>query len=365
MADIAHLILGREEGSAECEFVGEGMADIAGIGIIVGFVGQALISLSLACWVFLLSKHGNLDVLHDEGTVEYAIARKRLECVLDILMVGNDIQMLLGSSYMITVFASGDTIDLYHLHLVFDITLQCRRPHLLDLLQRQTIPIQNQHVPQTQTTLPLRPLDPRHRGVYIFAVMYLALLIFVCQRLNEWSPDHEPGRCYHAHLVTHPGATHPFADRIYIIITGIWTLLTTLAAAFFGARWRHSVLILATLQFPVHLYMALALRTANQGKLAGEEEHENGWDFGQTTAVLLLAMAVRELLSKGWEFYAFERDVRKDGLKKTPSGATQLIPARELNDLEYRGSGGVYYDEGYNHVEGGAPYVKPAVQGPK
>lgn len=47
--------------------------------------------------------------------------RKRLESVADILMVGNDFQMLLGTSYMISVFVSAGKLDSYHLHLIFDI----------------------------------------------------------------------------------------------------------------------------------------------------------------------------------------------------------------------------------------------------
>lgn len=36
-------------------------------------------------------------------------------------MIGNDIQMLLGISYMLSVLTSAGSIDTYHLHLVFDI----------------------------------------------------------------------------------------------------------------------------------------------------------------------------------------------------------------------------------------------------
>lgn len=58
---------------------------------------------------------------HEEGTAENQIERKRLQFISEMLVVGNDIQMTLGISYMVTVFASVHTIDLYHLHLVFDI----------------------------------------------------------------------------------------------------------------------------------------------------------------------------------------------------------------------------------------------------
>lgn len=87
----------------------------------MGFVGQAFVSLCLATWVFFLSKHGTLDLHHEEGTVEHQIERKRLQFVSNMLVVGNDIQMTLGISYMITIFTSVPEMDLYHLHLVFDI----------------------------------------------------------------------------------------------------------------------------------------------------------------------------------------------------------------------------------------------------
>ena len=62
----------------------------------MAFAGQAAISLSLAIWVFFLSRHRRLEVQHEQGTAEHAVEVKRLESVLDILMVGNDIQMLTG-----------------------------------------------------------------------------------------------------------------------------------------------------------------------------------------------------------------------------------------------------------------------------
>lgn len=91
------------------------------IQIVVGFVGQALISLILAACVFTFSKTGNLDINHEEGTMEHKVERRRLWLISDILMVGNDIQMLLGISYMVTIFARIYKMDTYHLHLAFDI----------------------------------------------------------------------------------------------------------------------------------------------------------------------------------------------------------------------------------------------------
>lgn len=122
----------RDKRDFPCRIVGEERPDIAGIGILVGFVGQATVSLFLAGWVFLFSKLGYLDVHHHPGSVEgeeeddegarrHAADRKRLEIVSEILMVGNDIQVLLGISYMVTAFSSVASMDTYHLHLVYDI----------------------------------------------------------------------------------------------------------------------------------------------------------------------------------------------------------------------------------------------------
>lgn len=83
-----------------CEEVGESMPDIAGIGILVGFIAQGFLTLSLAAWVFLLSKHGDLELKHKHGSLEHAIETKRLEFVSDVLMVGNDIQMLTGTDWL-------------------------------------------------------------------------------------------------------------------------------------------------------------------------------------------------------------------------------------------------------------------------
>ncbi|UKZ49599.1 hypothetical protein TrVGV298_003846 [Trichoderma virens] len=327
----------QEESTAECILVGEGRADLAGIGIIVGFVGQATISLCLALWAFFFSKSSALDGNHAPGSIEFAIEQKRLECVSDILLVGNDIQMILGASYMISVFSVASSIDTYHLHLVFDIVSFVGVSSAAALvcwtycnvrLHRPAIPqdVSSHLLSRHFAFFRSAHFTPRHRGAYLFAMMYLVLTILLCTNLDNWSLDHEPGRCYFTHLVTTSSAVHPSADIIYVSITASWMIIVMLAAAFSGARWRHSILILAFLQFPVHLYMALALRSANQGKLEGEV-HENNWDFGQTTAVVLLAMAVRELIDKCSEFFFFERDLRKRGALPKTSG-------RERSDAE-------------------------------
>ncbi|KAM0511582.1 hypothetical protein ACHAPE_009732 [Trichoderma viride] len=312
----------QERASPECILVGETRSDIAGIGIIVGFVGQAVISLCLAVWAFFFSKSGSFfDGGHAPESIEFAIEQKRLECVSDILMVGNDIQMVVGTSYMISAFSNIGNIDTYHLHLVFDIVsfvgvssaaaLVCwtycdvrlhRSSHAHDwahhLFERRFACFRSPH------------FTPRHRATYLFVLLYLVLAILLCVALDNWALDQRPGRCYFSYLVTSSGALHPMSDKVYVSFTASWMILVMMAAAFSGARWRHTILVLAFLQFPVHLYMALALRSANQGKLEGGG-YENAWDFGQTTAVILLAVAAREVFDKSLEYFFFEKDLKK------------------------------------------------------
>ncbi|KAJ3484133.1 hypothetical protein NLG97_g7132 [Lecanicillium saksenae] len=296
-----------------CENVGEGMADMVGIGIIVGFVGQALLSLILAFWVFFMTKHGRLNSSAEHGTIEWKIQQKRLTFVSEMLMIGNDIQLGLGISYMITAFTQSHTMDLYHLRLIFDIVCFVGVSSAAALVCWSFCAMQLPDIKKTVVHPRHAFWTVRHRVTYAFAAMFVGLTILLMIRLGEWNLDAEPGRCYHTAWTTRDDASHPVADRVYVGITAAWILVTMASSIWVGARHRRWILSSTILQFPVHLYMAIALRTANQGKLSGEEVNENAWDFGQTTAVVLLAMAVGELYRKGREFLSFERALRKSG----------------------------------------------------
>ena len=247
-----------------------------------------------------------------------------------MLMVGNDIQMVLGSSYMITLFVSWHDMSLYHAHLAFDIVsfvgvsnaaaMVCWTycAHKLDGSQ-------GQHQKGKWFSF---YFTPRHRATYSFAVMFMALTVMLCVRLDDWSLD-EPGNCYYSRFVTLESSTHPAADRTYVAITSVWMIFAMLGAIFVNASRRRWTLITAFLQFPVHLYMALALRTVNQGKLEGEETNENSWDFGQTTALVLLALAFGELYVKGREFVKFERAAREDGFVRVDDAEHGVMPPED------------------------------------
>jgi hypothetical protein len=62
-------------------------------------------------------------------------------------------------------------------------------------------------------------------------------------------------------------------------ITAAWLLVSLFAAILSTRKIAKAVLYLAFLQFPVHVYMVAALRTANEDMLEGGDENE--WDFGR------------------------------------------------------------------------------------
>ncbi|CAK7210974.1 hypothetical protein SCUCBS95973_000973 [Sporothrix curviconia] len=396
---------------AVCQFVGDPMPDIAGIGILVCFSGQAFLSLCLALWVFFFSRHGRLDLMHEEGSDEHQIEMKRLEMVQDILMIGNDIQVMTGVALMVSVFTTYNKMDIYHFRLIYDIVsfvgvsvaaafvcftfIQARREGYRVRRQRRATGLadydEDTNRPKgkgglirplllnpvetvrswamsARKTLPLlirlnksNPViekftqSGRHRATYVCAAFFVALTALLDEKLGQWNLD-EPGNCYNTAYTSVPNAKHPQADRLYVWLTFGWLLSVLMFSVYDGAKHRHYILIAAFLQFPVHFYMMIALRTANQGLLGitaeeaakkaasavasvapyaarflllarqdgnetsavntaaaddEEDNSENDWDFGQTTAVLLLIVAYIEAFSKGLEFYRFESKLKK------------------------------------------------------
>ncbi|CAG7916562.1 unnamed protein product [Penicillium olsonii] len=336
----------REEGGGGCELVGEEMATLVGNGIIVGFAGQAFLSLCLSIWVFFLTKHGNMDVIHPEGSIGREVERKRMDFVSKILMVGSDFQSTLGIAYIITAFSQvrGVTImDTYHLHLVYDISsfVGVSNTAAFVCWRYCQAKIEEPDNLRHGRKLKVDWFNNRYRALYIFLALYLALTILLGIRLNEWAPHQEPGRCYFSTLIADPSASHPDADKYYVGFTSAWLMIVVLAGVFAGVKRRRAILILSSLHFPLHLYMTIALRVANHGKFEGETNSENEWDFGQTTAVILLVIALVELFKKGIGYYRFETHVAKYGVPPSEKyGAMKDDEeAKRSGSLLARGSG--------------------------
>ncbi|KAI1450904.1 hypothetical protein F5Y02DRAFT_7174 [Annulohypoxylon stygium] len=296
----------------QCEKVGEPMPDIAGFGVLLGLSVQAFISLSLSFWVFFMTKLGRLDNQHPEGTPEHACEKKRLGFVSEILMVGNDLQMITGIALIITAISSAEEIDLYHLHLVFDTVSFVGISNAAALVCWTIMGAKSKKKKKQNKVMPAH-WTGRFRVSYMFAVLFLVLTIFLLIRLDGWSlTSEELGRCYITTGISGPNAIHPTADKTYVAITAIWLLLVMAGTLFAPARFAKLLLILSSLQFPVHLYMMIKLRTENQAFLE-VGENENHWDFGQTTAIILLVVAITELIHQGFQYLKFEKAVKKYG----------------------------------------------------
>lgn len=233
-------------------------------------------------------------------------------------------------------FAQAQIMDTYHLHLVFDIASFVGVSNTAALVCWRYCRAKISEPDAKRRGLRERVtwFDSRYRAAYIFVALYLALTILLELRLNEWAPNKEPGRCYYSHLVTSPSDSHPGSDKLYVAFTSAWLMIVVLASVFAGVGKRRAILILSALHFPLHLYMAIALRQANQGKFEGETNHENEWDFGQTTAVLLLGIALVELVAKGKEYYDFETHVAKHGVPP-PTDDHSIHKDEEASDGSY------------------------------
>ncbi|KAK2072954.1 hypothetical protein P8C59_007271 [Phyllachora maydis] len=105
---------------SNCTDVGPALPDIAGIGILTSLAGQGFLSLALSTWFFFVSETGQLVPRQVQGPKARQLAAQRLDVVSEMLMIGNDIQVLLGSAYMLTAWTHRRHVGLYHLRLAFE-----------------------------------------------------------------------------------------------------------------------------------------------------------------------------------------------------------------------------------------------------
>jgi hypothetical protein len=129
-------------------------------------------------------------------------------------------------------------------------------------------------------------------------------------RLQKWDND-VPSHCYKTNATARPQDVHPHVDNIYIAVTFFFIYLSFFYALSLslGSQSRHfhhmlpvlrlsssmyapatdlqySILAIAMLQCPLHIYSIFALRASNEHYLEGGSEKE--WGLGQIAAVVLL-----------------------------------------------------------------------------
>ncbi|KAF3012196.1 hypothetical protein G7054_g10003 [Neopestalotiopsis clavispora] len=277
-----------------CDNVGEGLPDIAGIGVMVSFAGQSLLSLVITLWVFFLARHGHLDLDEAGSTAEYRRRTKRLEILSSMLRVGNDMQMLLGIAYMITVWTKQDNIGVYHLRLAFDTVSFVGVSGIVAFVWTRFC--------EAKLCLPPHRLSFQYLTTYLYAIFFFALTVVTLNHMLQWNPrTEEPGYCYNTAGSADPGAEQPGTEIMYVVVTGFSLLCTMIGAIFSGPRLRFPLVLFAIMHYVVHLYFMIVVREANQKLLEGSER-EDRWDFGQSTAMLLLGLAFLEAIKKAVKY---------------------------------------------------------------
>jgi hypothetical protein len=187
----------------------------------------------------------------------------------------------------------------------------------------------------------------------IWAALLVTYMSIFTSRLQKWDAE-VPFHCYKTALISRPGDPHPLVDNVYIgftflysmvsffyavtlaistnvkfrkmlrgkqkraveflnslpadnpisegVAAGIqgWSLAISLAEAHpvaFGGSMdiQYTILMIALLQCPLHIYSIFALRAANERYLEGGSE-EAQWGFGQTVAVVLLGGNVLQIV---------------------------------------------------------------------
>ncbi|KAI1501342.1 hypothetical protein F5X99DRAFT_203590 [Biscogniauxia marginata] len=299
-----------------CESVGEGFPDIAGIGVMVSFAGQAFLSLVITTYVFLLSRTGSLEIEHEKGTEMYRRQRKRLKAFSQMLMVGNDSQMLLGIAYMITIWTKQDNIGVYHLRLGFDTVSLVGVSSIVAFIWTAFC--------HKKLGQPAHRLSLRYTATYIYAIFFFALTVVLITHLLKWDErSPEPGLCYETRGTSDPGTQAPATEIFYVAVTGISLQGFMITALFSGERSRKPLVVTAILQFILHAYMMVTVREANQPLLEGVER-EDQWDFGQTTTLSLFGLSLLEVAKRAWRYWQWSQEsdkrIMEEGRKFKPAG---------------------------------------------
>jgi hypothetical protein len=178
-------------------------------------------------------------------------------------------------------------------------------------------------------------------ATYLFEALFLALTITLLSHLSRWdaSATAEPGNCYNTVFTGPLYAPHPLTDMVYVSITAFWNLAMTFGAAFVGPRPGRLLLVLAAAQYPVHLYFVIAVRHANQPLLRRNGEgQEDDWDFGQTTAMLLLALAYVSVFDRTREYFSWKREEGDRRLLRSNGGANGGASESDLSLAEFGNS---------------------------
>lgn len=160
---------------------------------------------------------------------------------------------------------------------------------------------------QAKLKLSARRLSLQYLTMYVYAIFFFALTIVTITHLLQWD-EHSTslGYCYNTAGSADSGTDQPGTELTYVVVTGFSLLITMITAIFSGPKLRFPLVVIAVLHFGVHLYFMVVVREANQKLLEGVER-EDRWDFGQSTAMLLLGLAILEVMKKSLAYSRLNR----------------------------------------------------------
>ncbi|KAK2743478.1 hypothetical protein FQN55_007249 [Onygenales sp. PD_40] len=347
-----------------CENVGSANPDIAGIGTLISFAVQAFISLVLFFWSTLLftkwSQVASTDLPLFQETADSSIppvtdgvtdldqedpgssrpmqrltndleaTEKKLEILHRLFLYAIDVQTLYGIALMIAGLIVSKSLNLYHRHIIFDSVSLISVSNCAVIFN--TAPVHSPFSAQNKRTY-------CYLSIFLFATLYFIFGVIFYLHMMHWDPS-KPGQCY-----SPSGYTRLWTDQIYLLIireffyvaltltliyrwrrSRLWrNVARMLRTLLYGktiaeARWkepvdawicecRWTVLTLAMIQFPLHLYSVVAMRRANEGLLEGGGE-ENRWGFGQVVAIIMLAGTLIECLKGVQEYWLWKLSSR-------------------------------------------------------
>lgn len=270
----------------------------------------------------------------------------------DVLVASSDIQSWSGIALLVAAFVQIRTNSLYQLHIIYDTV--------------SFVAISN--CAAIATTY--GPWGPRHLVMMIWSFLYIAYTIAFGIRLRSWRDD-KAGQCYITSGISSSGASHPYVDNIYVSVTCVYVILSLYAAlglnaaAFSHANYGERILsalrrgiehlealnvnvelfnldyafaslvlspqiprgmppvfvedpngkqitalLIAILQYPVHIYFVYTLRAANENHLTlGNTEQD--WGFGQVVAVILLGSNLVMVVDGIWKYREWRRHLQE------------------------------------------------------
>ncbi|KAH6962393.1 hypothetical protein BKA56DRAFT_597648 [Ilyonectria sp. MPI-CAGE-AT-0026] len=254
-----------------------------------------------------------------------------------ILLTISDTQTINGLGLLIAGLIQSKSLTLYHMHIIYDTVNFTAVSICASLINVYGQDREHGFI--------------RFCSLIAFTACYFSYAVVFGVRLNEWS-NSIPGHCYNAKFIAYPSNSHPKVDLAYLGVTCFYCLAAllgcvgchdTISATFattalplgnttFGisgltnivrsattqnevAEFAPFIVILAMAQYPLHLYMVIALRTANEGRLNGDSE--NAWGFGQIVALVTAVSTILECI-KGISEYRCQVSKLKREADATP-----------------------------------------------